>query len=62
MKVLIAAHGVGLAFAPKNRRQLLARNAAMRLMGLPFVANRVMGASFRDAVELPAPTAFQPSV
>jgi hypothetical protein len=34
----------------------------MRLMGLPFVANRVMGASFRDAVELPAPTAFEPSV
>ena len=57
-----AARRLGLAFAPKNRRQLLARNAAMRLMGLPFVANRVMGASFRDAVDLPATPTFQPSV
>jgi 2-polyprenyl-6-methoxyphenol hydroxylase-like FAD-dependent oxidoreductase len=57
-----AAQGLGLAFAPKNKRQLLARNVAMRVMGLPFVANRVMGASFRNAVELPAATTFQPSV
>lgn len=48
-----AAQGLGLAFAPKNRRQLVVRNTAMRLMGLPKVADLVMGRSFRDAVELP---------
>ena len=45
--------GLGLAFAPKNRLQLLARNTVMRLMGLPKVADLVMGRNFRDAVELP---------
>jgi 2-polyprenyl-6-methoxyphenol hydroxylase-like FAD-dependent oxidoreductase len=48
-----AAVGLGLGFAPKNRFQLLVRNTAMRLMGLPKVADLVMGKSFRDAVELP---------
>jgi 2-polyprenyl-6-methoxyphenol hydroxylase-like FAD-dependent oxidoreductase len=48
-----AARGLGLAFAPKNRLQLLTRNTVMRLMGLPKVADLVMGRSFRDAVELP---------
>jgi 2-polyprenyl-6-methoxyphenol hydroxylase-like FAD-dependent oxidoreductase len=48
-----AATGLGLAFAPKNRFQLLVRNTVMRLMGLPKVADLVMGRSFRDAVELP---------
>ena len=48
-----AAEGLGLAFAPKSRRQLLVRNMVMRLMGLPRVADLVMGKSFRDAVELP---------
>jgi 2-polyprenyl-6-methoxyphenol hydroxylase-like FAD-dependent oxidoreductase len=51
-----AAH-LGLAFAPKSRRQLLVRNTVMRLMGLPKVADMVMGKSFRDAVELPPFTA-----
>ncbi|RAN78116.1 hypothetical protein B5P43_17745 [Bacillus sp. SRB_336] len=48
-----AAQGLGLAFAPKNRFQLFARTTVMRLMGLPKVADIVMGRSFHDAVELP---------
>lgn len=48
-----AAVGLGLAFAPKNRFQLHARNTVMRMMGLPKVADIVMGRSFHDAVELP---------
>lgn len=48
-----AALGLGTAFAPRNRRQLFMRNAAIRLMGLPFVANLVMGRSLRDPIELP---------
>jgi 2-polyprenyl-6-methoxyphenol hydroxylase-like FAD-dependent oxidoreductase len=48
-----AAVGLGLAFAPKNRFQLLVRNTVMKLMGLPKVADLAMGKSFRDAVELP---------
>lgn len=52
-----AALRLGLAFAPKNRFQLFERNAIMRLMGLPKVADLAMGTSFRDAVELPAFTA-----
>ena len=48
-----AAVGLGLAFAPKSRLQLLVRNTLMRLMGLPKVADLVMGRSFHDAVELP---------
>ena len=49
-----AAQGLGLAFAPRNRLQLLVRNTVMRLMGLPKVADLAMGKSFRDAIELPA--------
>lgn len=48
-----AAVGLGLAFAPKNRLQLAARNTIMRLMGLPKIAELAMGKSFHDAVELP---------
>jgi 2-polyprenyl-6-methoxyphenol hydroxylase-like FAD-dependent oxidoreductase len=48
-----AAVGLGPAFAPKNRLQLLARNTVMKLMGLPKVADLAMGKSFHDAVELP---------
>jgi 2-polyprenyl-6-methoxyphenol hydroxylase-like FAD-dependent oxidoreductase len=48
-----AAVGLGLAFAPKNRLQLLERNLVMRLMRLPKVADLAMGKSFRDAIELP---------
>ena len=49
-----AAQGLGVAFAPRNRLQLLVRNTVMRLMGLPKVADLAMGKSFRDAIELPA--------
>ena len=49
-----AAAGLDLAFAPRGRLQLLVRNTVMRLMGLPNVANLVMGRSLRDAVDLPA--------
>ncbi len=52
-----AATGLGLAFAPKNRFQLFTRNGVMRLMGLPKVADMVMGRSFRDKVELPTAAA-----
>lgn len=48
-----AAKGLGLAFAPNTQLQLLVRNTAMRLMGLPKMADLLMGRSFRDAVELP---------
>ncbi len=48
-----AAQRLGLAFAPKSRFELLARNTVMRMMGLPKVADIVMGRSFHDAVELP---------
>ena len=48
-----AGKGLGVAFAPRNRLQLLVRNTVMRLMGLPKVADLAMGRSFRDAVELP---------
>lgn len=51
------AAGLGLAFAPKSRLQLFQRNAVMKLMSLPKVADLAMGRSFRDAVELPAFTA-----
>lgn len=49
-----AARRLGLAFAPKDGRQLLVRNMVMRLMGLPKVTDLAMGRSFHDAVELPA--------
>ena len=49
-----AAEGLGVAFAPKDRLQLLVRNTVMRLMGFSFVANFAIGRSFRDAIELPA--------
>lgn len=48
-----AALGLGTAFAPRNRRQLLLRNTAIRFMKLPFVANLVMGRSLRDPIVLP---------
>jgi 2-polyprenyl-6-methoxyphenol hydroxylase-like FAD-dependent oxidoreductase len=57
-----AARGLGLAFAPKSRLHLMGRNAILRLMGLPFVAHRVMSTSLHDHVELPEPTTFQPAL
>ncbi|GAA2863782.1 FAD-binding domain [Pseudonocardia halophobica] len=49
-----AARGLCSAFAPRTRAALVVRNTAMRLMGLPYVPNLVMGRSLRDGVELPA--------
>lgn len=49
-----AARRLGLAFAPRNRLQLLVRNTMMRLMELPKVTDLVMSRSFQDAIELPA--------
>lgn len=51
----VAAERLALAFAPKNRFQLLVRNGVMRLMGVPFVAKLAAGRSFYDAIELPPP-------
>jgi len=49
-----AAQGLGLAFAPRNGFQLFIRNTVLKMMGLPKIADIVMGRSFHDAVELPA--------
>jgi 2-polyprenyl-6-methoxyphenol hydroxylase-like FAD-dependent oxidoreductase len=49
-----AARGLGVAFAPKNRRQLFVRNTVMKMMGLPKVPDLVMGRSFHDRVRLPS--------
>ena len=49
-----AAQGLGLAFAPKNTFQLFVRNTVLKMMGLPKVADIVMGRSFHDRVELPS--------
>lgn len=48
-----AAIGLGAAFAPRNRAQLLLRNAAFGLMGVPFVARLALGRSLRDPITLP---------
>lgn len=49
-----AARGLGIVFAPANRRDLLLRSAGMRLMGVPRLAGLMMGRSLRDPAELPA--------
>ena len=48
-----AALGLGAAFAPATRVQLLVRNTVMKLMSLPKVPGLVMGRSFHDSIELP---------
>src|SRR5699024_11231581 len=48
-----AARNLGTAFAPRNRRKLFLRNTSLRFMGLPFIADLVMGRSLRDPIELP---------
>ncbi|WP_173923957.1 FAD-binding domain [Agromyces sp. Marseille-P2726] len=48
-----AAIGLGAAFAPRNRLQLILRNTVMGLMSLRPVANLVMGRSLRDPITLP---------
>jgi 2-polyprenyl-6-methoxyphenol hydroxylase-like FAD-dependent oxidoreductase len=51
-----AAIGLGAAFAPRNRTQLVLRDALVGMMGIPFVANLVIGRSLRDPIELPPPS------
>lgn len=50
-----AAIGLGVAFAPRSRTQVVLRDAVLGLMGIPFVANLVMGRSLRDPIRLPPP-------
>jgi 2-polyprenyl-6-methoxyphenol hydroxylase-like FAD-dependent oxidoreductase len=50
-----AAVGLGVAFAPRNRFQLLLRTMLLRTMGLPLVGQIAMGRSLRDPIELPPP-------
>ena len=48
-----AAVGLGAAFAPRSRVQLLMRNGILALMRIPAVADRAMGRSLRDPIDLP---------
>jgi 2-polyprenyl-6-methoxyphenol hydroxylase-like FAD-dependent oxidoreductase len=49
-----AAIGLRGAFAPRSKPALHVRNTVLKLIGLPHVANLVMGRSLRDAIDLPA--------
>lgn len=51
-----AAIGLGAAFAPRNRAQLWLRNGLLGLMGVPVVADLVMGRSLEDPIRLPPAT------
>lgn len=52
-----AAIGLGAAFAPRNRIQVVIRNAVVGLMGIPLVSRLAMGRSLRDPIQLsPSPT------
>jgi 2-polyprenyl-6-methoxyphenol hydroxylase-like FAD-dependent oxidoreductase len=55
------ARALGVAFAPRNRFQLLVRNTTMRMLGLPKVADLALGRSFHDRVELPPFPARNPA-
>lgn len=48
-----AAIGMGAAFAPRNRLQLLLRNVVVGLMVVPPIANMAMGRSLIDPIRLP---------
>jgi 2-polyprenyl-6-methoxyphenol hydroxylase-like FAD-dependent oxidoreductase len=48
-----AAIGLGAAFAPRNRMQLLVRNTFVGLMAIPPIANIAMGRSLTDPIRLP---------
>jgi 2-polyprenyl-6-methoxyphenol hydroxylase-like FAD-dependent oxidoreductase len=52
-----AAIGMGSAFAPRNRAQVLLRDVVVGLMGIPLVANLAIGRSLRDPIVLPPPPA-----
>lgn len=55
------ARALGVAFAPRNRFQLVVRNTTMRMLGLPKVADLALGRSFHDRVELPPFPARNPA-
>ena len=48
-----AALGMTAAFTPRNRPQLLLRDAVMGLLGLPPVSRLAMRRSLRDPIDLP---------
>lgn len=48
-----AATRLGIAFAPRNRMQLLLRNTVVGLMAIPPVARIAMGRSLIDPIRLP---------
>jgi len=48
-----AATRLGVAFAPRNRMQLLLRNTVVGLMAIPPVARIAMGHSLIDPIRLP---------
>lgn len=48
-----AALGMRAAFTPRNRPQLLLRDAVMGLLGLPPVSRLAMRRSLRDPIDLP---------
>ncbi|MGO1544588.1 MAG: FAD-binding domain [Gulosibacter sp.] len=48
-----AATRMGIAFAPRNRAQLWARNTAIRIAGLPLVADLAVRRGLVDRIALP---------
>jgi 2-polyprenyl-6-methoxyphenol hydroxylase-like FAD-dependent oxidoreductase len=40
-------------FAPRSRLGIFVRNQAMKLMAIPFVAERAVGRELRDFIDLP---------
>ncbi|SMX85508.1 2-polyprenyl-6-methoxyphenol hydroxylase [Brevibacterium sp. 239c] len=48
-----AAHGLGIVFAPANRRDLLLRSVGMKLMNIRPLAGLMLGRSLRDQAGLP---------
>ena len=48
-----AAARMGVAFAPRNRFELALRNAAIRSMRVPLLADIAIGRSLHDEVDLP---------
>jgi 2-polyprenyl-6-methoxyphenol hydroxylase-like FAD-dependent oxidoreductase len=49
------AISLGVAFAPRNRTQVVMRALALKTMGIPWVADLAMGRSLRDPITLPPP-------
>ena len=48
-----SARNFGASFAPKTAFGIWFRNQATKLMGIPAVANRIIGTSLRDDLDLP---------